>query len=240
VAKDLVRSLLDLAVGHDLSLSLSQMKRVPPGSATKAALRDPYVELDVSGKHLTNAGFGELAPGLTASTSPEGEYGRVVRLEELCLSDNALTAKSLQALGRVVRLAGNDLRDLDLSGNDITVANDEEAFAWEEFLISFRGCSVLRRLDFSGNALGPRAFEIFARVYGQEEPLDFLTVEEAETTGPQEDLAESRTERVHNSISDLDRRIGTVRIVSEPGHNTNDAIADATGASTRQRDSQKG
>ncbi|KAI9870788.1 MAG: hypothetical protein M1830_003807 [Pleopsidium flavum] len=205
VAKDLVRSLLGVVAGHKLSLSLSQMKRIPPGSATKAALRDPYVELDVSGKRLTDSGFAELALGLISSTTFESEHGKAVRVEELSLADNSLTAKSLQALSSVLHLAANDLRDLDLSGNDITVTSDEEAFAWAEFLTSFRRCSVLSRVDFSGNALGPRAFEIFARVYGQEELLDFLTVEVAETIGPQDDVADSGAARVHSSSIDLDR-----------------------------------
>lgn len=96
----------------------------------------------------------------------------MVRLEELSLAFNAITAHGLKALREPVKLALNDLRDLDLSRNRISVATDEDALAWEDFLSVLKACTVLRRLDLSGNPLGSRAFEILMRVYARQEPVD--------------------------------------------------------------------
>lgn len=53
------------------------------------------------------------------------------------------------------------------------MASDEEAEAWEEFLCAFETCSGLRRIDLSANDLsGPRAFEIFTRIYFRQAPFD--------------------------------------------------------------------
>ena len=132
------------------------------------------MELDIAGRELTDDGFLEAASALTTSIEFEGGHGKVVRLEELCLRGNLLTAKSLKALGQIVSLAAHDLRDLDLSDNLIAITTDDDTAAWEEFLVSFSGCCVLRRIDFSGNALGARAFEILTRVYGKEDPVDLF------------------------------------------------------------------
>ena len=157
-----------------------QLKRIPPGSGWKAAVRDPIIELDVSGKALMDDGFLELASALAISIEYQGEQGKVVSLDELCLKDNKITAKCLRTLGRIVRLAADDLRDLDLSNNLIAITTDDEAAGWEAFLESFSGCCMLRRIDFSGNALGPRAFEILARVYAREDPVDLLSIEDVD------------------------------------------------------------
>jgi len=138
------------------------------------------VELDVSGRSLSSEGFMEVATALVKSIGYEGDHGKVVRLEELCLKDNKLDASCLQALGKVVKFAAGDLRDLDLSGNLFSITTYEEVAAWEEFLSSFSECCVLRRIDFTGNALGPRAFEILAKVYGREPPVDMISLEEAD------------------------------------------------------------
>ena len=92
----------------------------------------------------------------------------MVQLEELCLKGNELTALSLRPLAKVIALASKDLRDLDISENLFRIISSEDAAAWEEFLEAFSECCVLRRIDFSGNALGPKAFEVLARVYGRE------------------------------------------------------------------------
>lgn len=149
---------------------------MPPGSGHKAALRDPYVEIDVSGRVLTDEGFLETAKAFTTSAVFRDGHGRVVILEELSLKGNQLTAGSLWALSRVVTLSAHDLRDLDLSDNLISVVTTEEVAAWEVFLESFSGCCVLRRIDLSGNPLGARAFEALARAYGKEEPVDLLSL----------------------------------------------------------------
>ena len=99
-----------------------------------------------------------------------------MRLEELNLRGNQLTAASLIDLGRVIALTAQDLRDLDLSNNLIKITTDTDALAWELFLSSFNKCRVLRRIDFSDNALGPKAFEVFTRVYGKEDPVDLPLV----------------------------------------------------------------
>ena len=144
-----------------------QLKRVPPGSNHKSALRDPCVDLDVSGKALTDEGCEEIANALITALTYNDEHGRVVQLEEVCLRGNELTALSLRPLAKVIALASKDLRDLDISENLIRIATNEDAAAWEEFLEAFTECCVLRRIDFSGNALGPKAFEILARVYSR-------------------------------------------------------------------------
>lgn len=108
----------------------------------------------MTGKCLGGDGFREIAGALVESIDYYGEHGRVVRLEELCLRDNKLDAKCLVDLGHVLRRAADDLRDLDLSSNSISIFTDDDAAAFEYFLRSFAECYVLRRVDFSGNPLG--------------------------------------------------------------------------------------
>ena len=87
------------------------------------------------------------------------------RLEELNLSNNALSIQSLVYLSIVVRLAAPTLRELDLSGNEVSVCSDVEAEAWAMFLESFRLCEKLRTLDLSRNRLGgSKPFEVLARL----------------------------------------------------------------------------
>ena len=116
----------------------------------------------------------------------------MVRLEEVCLKGNGLTAKSLRYLGKVVALATKDLRDLDLSNNLIQIATAEDAAAWEAFLKSFSNSSVLRRVDFSGNPLGRKAFEIFTRVYGRELSMDTQLSENSVLGTSDASITESR------------------------------------------------
>ena len=117
-------------------------------------MRDPVVELDVTGKCLGGDGFREIAGALVESIDYCGDQGRVVRLEELCLRDNKLDAKCLVDLGQVLRLAADELKDLDLSNNAISIITNDDTAAFEYFLRSFAECYVLRRVDFSGNPLG--------------------------------------------------------------------------------------
>ena len=122
----------------------------------------------MSGRSLTDEGLKEVAEALITSIAYEDEHGRVVKLEEACLKDNAITAQSLRRLGKVVASAACDLRDLDLSNNCISISTSEDAAAWEDFLRSFANSCVMRRVDLSGNALGPKAFEVLAKIYGME------------------------------------------------------------------------
>ncbi|KAL8989965.1 MAG: hypothetical protein Q9177_001272 [Variospora cf. flavescens] len=147
-------------------------KRLPPGTGSKAALRDPIVEIDVTGKALGEHGFLEAAGSLSKALEHDGEHGRVLYVEELCLRSNKLNAACLPALAHAIRLAASHLRDLDLSDNDFTVTTSQDADAWQDFLESFRQCRMLRRVDLSGNTLGPKAFEVLARVYRREPTID--------------------------------------------------------------------
>ncbi|SLM33349.1 hypothetical protein LPUS_01823 [Lasallia pustulata] len=188
------------------------LKRIRPGSGHKAALRDPYVEIDVSGRALTDEGLLETANALTTSAVFDDEHGKVVILEELGLKANQLTAGSLWALSKVVALAAHDLRDLDLSDNLISVGTTEETAAWEAFLESFSGCCVLRRIDFSGNPLGPRAFEVLARVYGKEDPVELLSISDIALNG--DDLSGDFTSATGSSTI-LERPMRRMSIVSD-------------------------
>ncbi|KAL8779494.1 MAG: hypothetical protein Q9213_006906 [Squamulea squamosa] len=153
---------------HEAHTLIDSIKRIPPGTGSKSALRDPVVELDVTGRDLGEDGFQEVADALTRSLEYDSENGRVAQLEELCLKANSLSTCCLPALACIVRLAALDLRDLDISDNRFTIATNQDAEAWEDFLESFAECRVLRRLDLSGNPLTSKVFEVLARVYTRE------------------------------------------------------------------------
>ena len=155
-------------------------KRIPPALCSKAALRDPVVEIDLRSKQLTDAGLIEVTTALAKSTQHTSPQGKVVLLEELCLKDNGLTVASLSGLTSCMHLICDDLRDLDLSENSISVNDPDDVLLWEAFLQSLSQCSVLRRLDLSGNELGTKAFEVLARLYAQEGPLDLVLSKELE------------------------------------------------------------
>ncbi|KAL8655598.1 MAG: hypothetical protein Q9226_002981 [Calogaya cf. arnoldii] len=161
-------------------LKLLQTKRIPPGTASKSALRDPIVELDVTGKSLGQEGFQEVAGALTRSLEYHGDLGRVVQLEELCLKANKLNTACLPALAQIIRHASHELRDLDISDNAFTITTTHDADAWEDFLESFADCCVLRRIDLSGSPLPSKVFEILARVYSREPAIESLLYAETE------------------------------------------------------------
>ncbi|KAL6717496.1 hypothetical protein ACLMJK_005411 [Lecanora helva] len=154
-------------------LKLGQvLKRIPPRTGSKAALRDPVIDLDLSGKHLTDGGFLDIASALVEALAYGDDQGRYTRLEELSLKENDLSLVSLESLIPIVTLACHDLRDLDLSGNLIQINSAREVAIWENFLTSLEQCCTLRRLDLSGNLLGHRGFEVLLRVYAKEKPVD--------------------------------------------------------------------
>ncbi|GAD92962.1 hypothetical protein NFIA_059010 [Paecilomyces variotii No. 5] len=186
------RKIEGLKAGQVLSKDLK--KRIPPGVFSKTAARDPTLEIDIADKNLTDEGFDLFIDDLIQSIAyrndehPDG----IVRLAELHLSGNNLTAQSLKKLSRVISLSAGDLRELDLSDNKIEIREPEHRKVWQEVLESFQGCYVLKKLDFSRNPLGPRGAEILARVYMQSE-LDFLESDpdEAEIPAPEnEELSE--------------------------------------------------
>jgi hypothetical protein len=148
------------------------LKRIPPASGHKAALRDPFVELDVSGKLLTDEGCAEVLEALLKAISHGEGEGRILRLEELSLKGNKLTANSLRRLAKVVALSSFDLKDLDISANEIQITTREDVESWQTFLESFERCCVLRRLDVGHQPLGPKAYEILAKVYTRQEFVD--------------------------------------------------------------------
>ena len=145
-----------------------QLKRMPPRAGCKSALRDPGVELDVSGKAISDEGFEEMIKALGQAISYAGEDGQILRLEEASFKSNELTATSLGLLASIIELSAKDLRDLDLSNNRIEVASSGDAINWEQFLLALNRCDCLRRVDLSGNALQPKAYEILSRVYAMQ------------------------------------------------------------------------
>lgn len=163
-------------------MTLLQLKRIPPSITSKAAIRDPVIDLDTSGRALKSEGFFEIASALVKAIEYEDDNGKIARLEDLCLRDNQIDTRSLSHLARIISLSARDLRDLDLSENLITITTDDEVAVWEDFLNSFSNCCVLRRIDLSGNALGSRAFEVLTRVYGQEDPVDLTLTPDVEAS----------------------------------------------------------
>ena len=215
-----------------------QLKRIPPGPNHKAALRDPSIDLDVSGKALTDEGLKEVAEALIKSIMYEDGKGKVVKLEEACMKGNNITAKSLRRLGRVVASAAYDLRDLDLSNNSIIINTQEDAAAWEDFLLSFTKNCVLRRVDFSGNTLGPKAFELLAKVFGQESSKGHRPVTDSAMPSPRTPmtpaLAANGVEGLRQFASnltissDLDERLNGSGRPAEGGTNARQAHSQGT------------
>jgi len=138
------------------------------------------LELSLQGKNLTDEGLRAVAAGLEEALRLE-DGSSSHRLIELNLSNNSLTIESLAALSTVISLAAYDIRDLDLSHNNIRVTTKGEATKWEEFLNSFRYCRVLRRIDLSDSDLsGSVAFEVLTRVYFKHSPVDPTDLESPE------------------------------------------------------------
>ena len=207
------------------------------------------IELDVSGKDLTDEGFLEVASALVEAISYGGDQGSVARLEELCLRSNRLTIASLQALTPVIGVSCSDIRDLDLSENQIAINSDADVAIWEEFLTSFRKCCVLRRIDLSGNALGDRAFEVMVRVYAKEQPLDFtlpLDLEEAhheeQSSATEIGGVTRKTKKLSLGSNTGDNTVDEghhKRKLSKQGHLPSCASVDVTDAFTESRSPEK-
>ena len=186
------------------SCSFQKQKRLPPAAGSKAALRDPTIELDISSKALTDRGCAEVTEGLIQTYLGNHKDNDILWLEELNLSDNKITPCSLWSLSRVIRLAQDHLRDLDLSKNELCIRSPEDARCWDYFLRSLSECCVLRRIDFSGNDLGCKGFEILARSYSQEPPVDFVLPSHLATPGDvRKPLILSSIEALEDATSDL-------------------------------------
>lgn len=129
------------------------------------------IDMKVPNKELTDDGVCALVDGLEIALSSGTEQASLA-LEDLNLSGNGMTTRSLARLAPVIKLARYDLKTLNLADNKIKVQSHEEAGQWEAFLISFKDCMKVRRLDLSGNGeLGARAMEILARVHVTEQPI---------------------------------------------------------------------
>lgn len=103
------------------------------------------------------------------------------KVTELHLSGNQLSVNSLEKLGEVVELSAGDMRELDISRNNIVVRsdNDREKQTWFAFLGTFKGCYVLKKVDFGANRLGIAGVELLSRAYTHSD-LDFFEEEDEE------------------------------------------------------------
>ncbi|GES61111.1 leucine rich repeat protein [Aspergillus terreus] len=172
-------------------------KRIPPGISSKAAARDPHVEIDLTGKELTDEGFLFFIDDLLECIQYRDEEHTegLARVTELHLQKNELTVQSLARLSEVIALSAGDLRELDLSQNNIRVKSPEEQIMWRDFLLSFKHCYMLKKLDLGSNPLGPAGVEILARVYIKSD-LDFLETDADAVIGPHVDETTDIVEQV--------------------------------------------
>ncbi|KAK4545927.1 hypothetical protein LTR36_002491 [Oleoguttula mirabilis] len=147
---------------------INKARKQSTDSSAGSSEKEPpshHVDLQAPNKALGDDGVCALADGLEVALR-SGTSLTSLALEDLNLSGNSVTTAGLARLAPVIELAKYDLKTLNLSNNHVKVATDEEAEQWEAFLLAFKHCYKLRRLDLSGNTeLGGRAVEIFARVH---------------------------------------------------------------------------
>ncbi|KAB8229778.1 uncharacterized protein BDW43DRAFT_321816 [Aspergillus alliaceus] len=166
-------------------LNYSARKRLPDGHGFKAAARDPTLEIDISNKNLTDKDLSLFIDDLLECIRRD-----LAKVTEFHIQRNNLTIQSLPMLGEVIALNAGELRELDISNNNINVnPTSEDKEAWCKFLSSFRNCYMVKKLDLSGNPLGSVGMENLARVYIKSD-LDFL-----------EDDAEAIVEPKHDERS---------------------------------------
>lgn len=115
------------AVKRDILKCITQSTK--PGRV----LKDPHLELNLQGKHLCDGGLKLACEGLAVTL----ESG-CSKLDELNLSENKITLIGLSHLTRVIKLAARDLKDLDLSRNNIQILTQHDEGIWESFLMGFR------------------------------------------------------------------------------------------------------
>ncbi|KAL4912539.1 hypothetical protein BDW62DRAFT_216262 [Aspergillus aurantiobrunneus] len=167
------RKISGIKAGQVVSKDLK--KRIPPGLGAKAAARDPTLEIDITGKCLTDEGFAEFIDELLECIRfrDEEHPSGLAKVTEIHLQGNNLTVKSLSKLGEVIANSTGDLRELDLSQNNIRIVTAEDKAIWKAFLCSFKNCYMLKKLDFSGNPIGTAGFDVLALVYLKSD-LDYL------------------------------------------------------------------
>ncbi|KAB8222692.1 hypothetical protein BDV33DRAFT_229300 [Aspergillus novoparasiticus] len=143
------------------ALTRTQRKRLPDGHGFKAAARDPTLEIDISNKKLTDQDLSMFIDDLLECIRED-----LAKVIEFHIQGNSLTIKSLPKLGEVIALNAGEMRELDISNNNINISpSPEDKAMWCQFLNSFKNCYMLKKLDLGGNPLGPVGLEILARVY---------------------------------------------------------------------------
>lgn len=177
---------------------------------------------------MTSDGLLEFAPALLKSMEHSNENGKTVRLEELCLRDCQIDSRSLLHLARIISLAAYDLRDLDLSENQIKVTSHEEVAAWGAFLNAFSNCCVLRRIDLSGNLLGPRAFEVLARVYANDDPVDLVLSDSVEASAENSTRSLRSTSQDGDELTKQVRRLGIATNMERGQRRVESVVVDQT------------
>ena len=170
-----------------------------------------FIDLVAPSKKLTDDGVAAMVAGLYEAMK-RGNSQASVALEGLNLRDNQLTTRALAMLAPVIELAKNELKTIVLSDNAISVTSDQEALEWEAFLVAFKDCKTLRRLDLSGNReLGARALEVFSRIHCNEPLIDPISLGGDRSVYALDELSENEdnksvtTEDIHNDDVAFDR-----------------------------------
>ncbi|RAQ48222.1 leucine rich repeat protein [Aspergillus flavus] len=142
-------------------LSRDLRKRLPDGPGFKAAARDPTLEIDIANKTLTDQDLSIFIDDLLECIRED-----LAKVVEFHIQGNSLTIKSLPKLGEAIALNAGEMRELDISNNNINISpSPEDKAMWCQFLNSFKNCYMLKKLDLGGNPLGPVGLEVLARVY---------------------------------------------------------------------------
>ncbi|KAF3172889.1 hypothetical protein TWF225_004527 [Orbilia oligospora] len=186
------------------SIQRDIQKRIPKIGEEKklaAVQRDPVVELDATGRQLGEDGIAIVCDALYELA----ETG-LSRIEELNFSGNELTASSLRHLRRAVSVCP-DLRDLDISNNNISLDTVEDLENWVGFLESFVNLKCVRRLEISHNPLGDFAVEAFFQVYALEHPI-FIPY----------DFGNARKSNAVDELTDVNYSVEGFDIRSSGGH----------------------
>ena len=170
-----------------------------------------YIDLVAPSKKLTDDGVAAMVAGLYEAMR-RGNSQASFALEGLNLRDNQLTTRALATLAPVIELAKNELKTIVLSDNAISVTSDQEAREWEAFLVAFKDCKTLRRLDLSGNReLGARALEVFSRIHCNEPSIDPIALGGDRSVYTLDELSESEdntsvtAEDIQNDDNTFDR-----------------------------------
>ena len=89
-------------------------------------------------------------------------------MNELNLSACSLPTGALRLLASVITASEDTLESLDLQANSWDMTLPNALNDWEEFLMSFKNCIKMRKVDLSDNKLGDKGIETLVRVYTRE------------------------------------------------------------------------